>query len=123
MCTLLRNFTLVLRACPSFMISSIIYCIIHFRPDKSTTIRQIHMTSQQENFLSMGALPNIAIKLMAWPWHGSCIFEPTCAYARWALMRCFLYVCLDGCDLTIIHLTKIHISSTVKVRVMKFGQI
>ncbi len=23
-------------------------------------------------------------------------FEPTCAYARWALMHCFLY----GCDLT-----------------------
>ncbi len=29
---------------------------IHLWPDKLTTIRQIHMTSQQENFLSMGAL-------------------------------------------------------------------
>ncbi len=56
MCTLHRNFTLALRACPSSMISSNIYCIIHLRPDKSTTIRQIHMTSRQENFLSMGAL-------------------------------------------------------------------
>ena len=50
------------------------------------------------------------------------IFEPTCAYARWALMRCFLYVCLSGCDLTKIHLTKIQISATVKPRVIKFGQ-
>ena len=28
------------------------------------------------------------------------VFEPTCAYARWALMHCILYVCLSVCDLT-----------------------
>ncbi len=28
------------------------------------------------------------------------VFEPTCAYARWALMHCFLYVCMFGCDWT-----------------------
>ena len=56
MCTSLHNFTLTLWACPSSIISSIIYCIIHLVPDKSTTIWQMHLTSRQENFLSMGAL-------------------------------------------------------------------
>ncbi len=32
-------------------------------------------------------------------------------------MHCFLYVCMDGCDLI-----KIQISATIQVRVMKSGQ-
>ena len=32
------------------------------------------------------------------------IFEPTCAYARWAPMHHFLYVWMDVCDLTKIHI-------------------
>ena len=35
---------------------SIIYCIIQSQPDKSTTIWQMHLTSRQENFFSIGAL-------------------------------------------------------------------
>ena len=40
-------------------------------------------------------------------------------------LLCFafcMYVCMSGCDLTKIHLTKIQISATVKPRVIKFGQ-
>ncbi len=39
------------------------------------------------------------------------IFEPTCAYARWALMHHFLYVWMDGC-LDVCDVTKIHIWGT-----------
>ena len=41
---------------------SIIYCIIKLQPDKSTTIWQMHLTSRQENFLSIGALVFDSVK-------------------------------------------------------------
>ncbi len=46
------------------------------------------------------------------------VFEPTCAYARWAHMHHFASVC----DWTKSHLSKSHISGTVRLTVTKFGQ-
>ncbi len=46
-------------------------------------------------------------------WNGS-VFEPTCAYAWWALMHCFL----SGCDVT-----KILIGPKVTCQKMLIGQM
>ena len=46
------------------------------------------------------------------------VFEPTCANARWALMSCFLSVCLW---LDQNYWTIIHVARTLWVRVTKFG--
>ena len=46
------------------------------------------------------------------------IFEPTCAYAQWALVHRFMS---ETRYLTKIHWTIIHISPSMVARVMKFG--
>ncbi len=59
-------------------------------------------------FFSVRPTLEIFIKL-----HEARFFEPTCAYARWALMHHFLSVC---------DVTKIHIWGTAWHMALKFGQ-